>query len=401
MKKNVWKTIEPFLPIPLIAVFLWVYYLCNVKLGVYAQDDILYSTNLLTGNPLASPMDIVEGQIWHYFNWGGRTVAHTILQFLFLTGDRFIDFFNPFACLGFAAVGNLFVKKEKRSLWTLLAILSGIFALNTIWYETQLWQTGIANYLYLALIYMPTIYCYIREAEKGEENKDEKETQNVAGNGAGNKTGGEEIAGENKVISALKIPLFVILGLLSGWSNENIGPAIFLGMVACIVILHIKKRKVPLWMYAGAVATLAGSVIMILAPGNYARAEEAATQVDISGIRAVIARIYTEFLALFVYASHILPVALASVVFYKGYCREKWQIGDGILALLAILALGAMILTPHFPHRAIFGTLAFLLCFSIRLLSGVRERIPKALSRMGILFLWAAGLFRLLIFYFE
>ena len=110
--KEFFKKIEPFLPIPLIGIFLWIYYLCNVKLGVYAQDDILYSTNLVTGEPLRNFADIVESQIWHYSNWGGRTVAHTILQILFLAGDRFIDIFNPFACLAFAAVGNIYFKKK-------------------------------------------------------------------------------------------------------------------------------------------------------------------------------------------------------------------------------------------------------------------------------------------------
>ncbi len=386
--KEFFKKIEPFLPIPLIAVFLWVYWLCNVKLGVYAQDDILYSTNLVTGEPLKSFRDIVESQVWHYFNWGGRSAAHTILQILFLLGDRFIDIFNPFACLAFAAVGNLFFRK--KNLWTLLAVLAGIFALNPIWYETELWQTGIANYLYLAIIYLPVVYFYIREAEKlpssvnvkstGEEGKQEK---------------------NRKILEILMIPAMAFLGLLSGWSNENMGPSIFAGMAVCIFMVILKRKKCPAWMIVGAVFTLIGCAFLILAPGNYARADEAVGQSNLSGMKSALMRTYMVTFAFYVYLSHMLPVFLASVVFYKGIRRAKWQKGDFILMGIPALALAAMVMTPHFPHRAIFGICAFLLIATVRLIEREKEAVPVLLRRLAILILWAAGIYRMLIFYFE
>ena len=388
--KEFFKKIEPFLPIPLIGVFLWIYYLCNVKLGVYAQDDILYSTNLVTGEPLRNFADIVESQIWHYSNWGGRTVAHTILQILFLAGDRFIDIFNPFACLAFAAVGNIYFKK--KNLWTLLAVLAGIFALNPIWYETQLWQTGIANYLYLAIIYLPVVYLYIKETEmvtagSSEPAKDGelKDTAKKPG----------------KALEIILIPVMAILGLLSGWSNENMGAAIFLGMAVCIVLVIRKNKKCPAWMIVGAVFTLIGSALLVLAPGNYSRADEALTQTDLSGMKALLLRSYMVTFAFFVYLSHMLPVFLASVVFYKGIRRAKWFKGDYILMGIPALALAAMVMTPHFPHRAIFGICTFLLILTIRLIDREKESIPVFLRRLAVVILWAAGIYRILIFYFE
>ena len=67
----------------------------------------------------------------------------------------------------------------------------------------------------------------------------------------------------------------------------------------------------------------------------------------------------------------------------------------------ASLALAAMVMTPHFPHRAIFGICAFLLILTIRLIDREKESIPVFLRRLAVVILWAAGIYRMLIFYFE
>ena len=362
----------------LTAVLLLFIFLCNREI-VFMQDDLWYATNLVSGEKITGVRDIVQSQIWHYINWGGRTVAHMILQILFLAGDRFIDIFNPFACLAFAAVGNIYFKK--KNLWTLLAVLAGIFALNPIWYETQLWQTGIANYLYLAIIYLPVVYLYIKETEKDAATDLSKKP--------------------GKALEIILIPVMAFLGLLSGWSNENMGAAIFLGMAVCIVLVIRKNKKCPAWMIVGAVFTLIGSALLVLAPGNYSRADEALTQTDLSGMKALLLRSYMVTFAFFVYLSHMLPVFLASVVFYKGIRRAKWFKGDYILMGIPALALAAMVMTPHFPHRAIFGICAFLLILTIRLIDREKESIPVFLRRLAVVILWAAGIYRMLIFYFE
>ena len=59
------------------------------------MDDEWYSTGLAAEEPLTSLQDIVQAQIWHYYNWGGRTVAHTIAQMIFLyLGEPVADALN-------------------------------------------------------------------------------------------------------------------------------------------------------------------------------------------------------------------------------------------------------------------------------------------------------------------
>ena len=54
----------------------------------YAADDFRYKLNPL-GDELSFKIlsDIYDFQVWHYFNWGGRIVAHYLLQ-LFLIPSK-------------------------------------------------------------------------------------------------------------------------------------------------------------------------------------------------------------------------------------------------------------------------------------------------------------------------
>ena len=54
----------------------------------FMMDDIWYSTNLATGNTLSGLGDVIESQVWHYLNWGGRSITHAFLQLSLMCGER-------------------------------------------------------------------------------------------------------------------------------------------------------------------------------------------------------------------------------------------------------------------------------------------------------------------------
>jgi len=60
----------------------------------FMMDDLWYGTNLATGEPLHSLGDVVEGQVWHYLNWGGRSITHGILQITLMSGEWCADILN-------------------------------------------------------------------------------------------------------------------------------------------------------------------------------------------------------------------------------------------------------------------------------------------------------------------
>ena len=61
------------------------------------------------------------------------------------------------------------------------------------------------------------------------------------------------------------------LGLIAGWSNENMGPTVWILSLVVMLLRRREQKKIPVWMYLGNISCLAGSILMIVAPGNFVR----------------------------------------------------------------------------------------------------------------------------------
>ena len=55
-----------------------------------------------------------------------------------------------------------------------------------------------------------------------------------------------------------------------GWSNENMGPTVLI-LSLVVMLSAAENKKIPVWMYLGNISCLAGSILMIVAPGNFVR----------------------------------------------------------------------------------------------------------------------------------
>ena len=81
---------------------------------------------------------------------------------------------------------------------------------------------------------------------------------------------------------ALALASALTLGLLAGWSNENMGPAVWVMSLIVIVLGLREGRRAKPWMITGNIACLTGCVFCIAAPGNFVRS----LQAEEAGIRA-------------------------------------------------------------------------------------------------------------------
>lgn len=291
---------------------------------IFMMDDEWYGTNLVTGQTLQNFADIIESQIWHFHNWGGRSITHGILQLTLMTGELSCDILN--IVMTFLLVGMIcLIAKQKNALFFLMAS-SLIIALNANLKMSMYWQSGTANYVYSTVWILLFIWAYIRHAE----NPDAK--------------------------SLPLIGLWILpIGLMTGWSNENMGPASFL--LSAFVIFYIRKflkRKVPLWMYSGSLLCLVGCCMVILAPGNFVRT--AAIPKSSLG-----ASIYERLLSMLCAGTdYLFPSVLLLAVLmliYMAILKEKLAVWQWILLAHTVLSYGAMVLSPHYPDRATFGTM--------------------------------------------
>ena len=331
----------------------------------FMMDDLWYSTILSDESiPITSFGDIVHSQIWHYQNWGGRSMTHGILQLTLLAGEQFADLLNVVMTLLLAWV--ICLVAEHRSLPAFFAAMAMTLGLNANWKMSMFWQAGAANYLYITVFILLFVFCYLREV------------------------------GEDTTVSPLPGIVFWILplGILAGWSNENMGPAVWLLSVAVILTTAKKKSKIPCWMLLGSISCLMGSIMVIVAPGNFVRSSQAPDR-EYGFLWRLFMRCYAEGKATMEYLFPTLLVLAA--VLLVGKCTLKIPIGrqNIYLLLLALLSWGAMVLSPHYPDRASFGTMVFLICVIISMTGKILEKRKDLLWPMwaGSVLIWLRGMY--------
>ncbi len=307
----------------------------------FMMDDEWYSTLLYSDTPIQNLSDIIHAQIWHYFNWGGRSMAHGLLQLILLCGEHWADIFNTTMTL---LLSWLICKVSGRcGLPYFLAAMGMILGLNANWRMSMFWEAGAANYLYMAGFLLAYLYCYLRYEDRGERN----------------------LPG-----TALWI---LPLGLIAGWSNENMGPTVWIVSLLVIFFRRKEHKKIPIWMYLGNISCLVGSILMIAAPGNFVRSEETAENTR-GLLWNLYLRCYSEAKGVFEYLFPTLVLTAVLLVICAGILKEKIGKENLLLLVGALLSWGAMILSPHYPDRAAFGTMVLLICAILSLAGKAVDR---------------------------
>jgi len=310
---------------------------CAQRSVPFMMDDEWYSTNLATGEPLAGLMDVVESQVWHFLNWGGRCVTHGVLQLTLMSGELCADCLNLAMTLLLTFMVCSVI--ERKSLSAFLLVHAMIYAMNANLKMSMLWQAGTVNYVYSSVWILLFMLPYLRSLRRPEE-------------------------------SPLPFAILWLLpvGLMAGWSNENMGPSCFL--LAAGTAVYLKKcQKAPVrgWMISGMAGSFIGSVLVVAAPGNFVRGALVERQ-----------SLYERFYSMLTAGTgFLLPAVLPAVLLLlaKVVCmKRKPDRVQWALLITAVLSYGAMVLSPHYPDRATFGTMILLIALSVSLLFDIEQR---------------------------
>ena len=346
----------------------------------FMMDDEWYMTRLSDDTPIRNLKDIFEAQVWHYNNWGGRSMAHALLQMILLSGEKVADVLNTLVTcltavivLKFADLAGKIKYSVGEYLLRISLVIGLITGLNANWKMSMYWQAGATNYLHITVFILLFVYCYIRELSI-LFNTDGVPQKDLPG------------------ITFWMIPLAVIVG----WSNENMGPTSFL-IAAFLIGASLKKHvKVKLWMIFGAVFSLIGSAVCILAPGNFVRNDQVT-----SNSYGLLWQAYLHFYGMFKgYLEFLFPTLLltAAVFLFPVYgMKIRPGIKEIVLLSAGIISCGAMLLSPHFPDRATYGSMMLFIASDVIMMRRAVKENGKATLAVYIMggLIWLSGMFAL------
>ncbi|NDW09893.1 DUF6056 family protein [Dysgonomonas sp. 520] len=324
----------------LCLLFLLTYAL-NLLYPVYADDwsyAFIYGSEPL--QRVDSLHDIIISQYNHYFQWGGRSVVHTIAQFLIWLPQPLSKLLNTLAYVTFVYLVYRIANRDKKTNVKLLVIVSLLlWVLFQGFFDVALWLTGSANYLWGILIVLLFLYRYHTHFVTDKTSD-----------------------------SILLICSYFLFGIVAGWTNENMFVAqVF--FVTCLLYLYKKNSlNVPGWAISGLIGLCIGGALMLLAPGNYIRSAEIATSMGFDEKSLIENIAYRIGKIGFRYAVYILPLTLfyciLLFIFYKktpdGKTKKKHLQSSLLFALSAHIAWLAMGASLIFPPRALFGILTLM-----------------------------------------
>lgn len=310
---------------------LFAFFILLIGVGMYIlnhyttliADDYNYS--FCFGHRTTGIMDILQSQYHHYFEWGGRVVAHSIAQ-IFLMYDKFVfDVANTFAYLAMILV-VYFHAIGKFKFYPLLFLLINLlfFLCMPVFGQVFLWVVGACNYLWGPLLVFLYLVPYRLQYSKA--------TPVIA----------------NKLLSVI----FGLMGVIAGWTNENLGLTLAFLILVFIYLYWCEHKKVYLWCVCALIGSVIGAIALIVAPGNFVRMNAGHYEINIFKNFFEITRL--------MFKGNFLLLPLSIFFSFILFCKKETDFKIVSVYMLGMLvSMYVMIGAPYFADRAKLGTLAF------------------------------------------
>lgn len=336
----------------IVATMFVLFLVFNIFSG-YAADDYLYffkyAGHTLKGTPqrLTGIGDIIAGMKVHYKICNGRIPAHFMLQLFALSGKTVFNVFNSlvFVLLGLLVYFHANIKGKLN-----IPLLIFVYAFE--WLGTYLpatvylWFSGSFNYLWTTTFVLAFLMIYRIYATGGIRHNPKAETALCVITLAG--------------------------GVLAGWSNENVGCAVILAIVLFLVYYKSKKLSICPHHIFGLVGSIAGYLILMLAPGNRIRLDN--TKYERVFGKHILWSLSQ--LAVNMVRVTILLVIVAIAVFIFSRVRKikiNWLL-PGIYFASGAASACILMLSPEAPSRAFFGANMLVACSAFMLVSQVLRK---------------------------
>ena len=324
------------------------FFLCNFFYPMMSDDyaiffiwDGAHGGNIAGMQPghiwqrIESLSDVLISLSSMYMTWGGRMESWFIAQFFLWVGKPIFNIFNTIMFCTFIllilriSLGRNYLKNGYYVLW----VFSGFWLVNYAFFNTMIWISGSANYLWMMCFQLLFIFPYIESARDSSS---------------------KFLQGKCSVIK----PVMFLLGLLAGNTNENSVLAIIL---AAVLIYY--KMRCP-WMIYGLLGVFIGYAALVFAPGNYVRFHVVMTAGEGDYLS-----LFPKLIEFFWLLSKALPVFFLLTPYLRKEVRQKCKAAPLkkeyhlvlLFTMMGIISALTMLVAPMLPPRSFFGTSVFLL----------------------------------------
>lgn len=264
-----------------------------------------------------------------YFGWGGR-IWGELYALIFLYIPKYI--FNIVNTIGYLLLLGLIylniVGKLVVSVSLLVYINFALLVCLPAFGQDILWICGSANYMWsgiIPLFFLSFWRCY-----------------------------------DNKEYRLYRHPIFLggifLLGILTGWANENVSVAIILLLIGYMALYREKYKVVPTFSYMGFAGTVIGSIFLWIAPGNFVRfiAEKHSTS-----IFKVVKTMIHNAVSLFDFNTALMLFICLIIFLIFGNSKHKKL--SCIFAISSIVSAIAMGIVGGLHSRIFFSCIVFMI----------------------------------------
>ena len=299
----------------IITIFFAFMLLLNFLMPLH-RDDYDYMLIWGTMTHVSSFGDVAQSLTNHYMTHGGRVAAYAPYITLLWWGKVWFNIANALVYVLFALALCAHAARSTRILCEPATILCAFLLLWITlphYGEVAVWAAGAAGYLWtglwVALFFLP---------------------YNL------------HLAGRLHMSAAAAIPM-LLLGILAGWSMEN------LAVTVCAVSFLLtawawKHKTLEAWMPAGFTGAFIGFCGLLLAPGNFVRYTEQGSK------KGILTHIGNQFAGNGEMLLYILPIVLLLLLLWRllkiqmleetgeTIARPPRKIGSGAILTLAVIA---------------------------------------------------------------
>ena len=337
----------------------------------YMTDDYLHMNSFATGEKISS-VGMLFPSVWtYYISWGGRALSMVVIQTVLQLPRIVYSILNALIYVSVAGLicqyGRLTAKTGHDDVLTASVYLILWFFMPSF-AEDVFWTTGSITYLWMNLVVLSFGFVYYRDYLKV---RDASMARPVSADVSSDE--------RSVVFWVIRFIGMLIFGFCAGLTNETSACTLICALAAYTVYMIRSHRKIKADRIAGMAGTILGAGVLLLAPGNFVRADTVA-QYD-----SVIMRFGFRLARETYYFVMLLTVPVLLCITLRILVRERN--GSEIFMILAFISVYVMTFSVVFSTRILQMTL-FLIAIGISVsLAGLRIHMSDTVSLAVRIFL--------------